>query len=164
MGIFYYIMTLNNTRKNQEMQLETRQAQLFMQVYNRFNSRAFVSQLNEIRFRWSYTDLDDFMEKYGPKTNPEANDSMGSTIYFFEGIGVLMKKGLIDTEFVDDLMSGVIVSLWDKFGPMIIEQRERYNWPTAAEWFEYLYNQIKPLYDEQHPEYVGKRIAEELVG
>ena len=32
-GVFYHIMTLNNTRKNQQMQLETRQAQLFFNLY-----------------------------------------------------------------------------------------------------------------------------------
>ena len=42
MGIFYYIMTLNNTRKNQEMQLETRQAQLFMQIVNQFTQPSMV--------------------------------------------------------------------------------------------------------------------------
>ena len=38
-GIAYYIMTIRNQQKNQDMQLETRQAQLFMQIYNRFNDR-----------------------------------------------------------------------------------------------------------------------------
>lgn len=33
-GIFYYIMTLRNQQKNQQLSLETRQAQLFMGIYN----------------------------------------------------------------------------------------------------------------------------------
>jgi hypothetical protein len=33
-GVFYHIMTLRNTRRNQELTLETRQAQMFMQIYN----------------------------------------------------------------------------------------------------------------------------------
>ena len=37
-GVVYYILTLRNTRRNQEMQLETRQAQLFMQIYDRRSS------------------------------------------------------------------------------------------------------------------------------
>ena len=41
-GIFYYIMTLNNTRKNQQMQLETRQAQLFMNIYNTYRSKEYI--------------------------------------------------------------------------------------------------------------------------
>ena len=38
-GIFYYIMTLNNTRKSQRLTLESRQAQLFMQM---LNARAYM--------------------------------------------------------------------------------------------------------------------------
>ncbi len=34
-GIYYYVMTLRNQRKNQELALETRQAQLFMNIYDR---------------------------------------------------------------------------------------------------------------------------------
>jgi hypothetical protein len=36
-GVTFHIMTLNNTRKNQQQQLETRQAQLFMQMYNKLD-------------------------------------------------------------------------------------------------------------------------------
>ena len=39
--VIYHIMTLNNTRKNQRLQLETRQAQLFMQAYGTFVDRDF---------------------------------------------------------------------------------------------------------------------------
>jgi len=59
------------------------------------------------------------MQKYGPNTSPEAWDIMASTTYFLEGIGMLMKKGLIDPEIVDDLMSGVIVSVWEKIEPSV---------------------------------------------
>jgi hypothetical protein len=37
-GVFYYIMTLRNTRKNQQLQLETRQAQLFTSLSREFRS------------------------------------------------------------------------------------------------------------------------------
>lgn len=43
-GIFYYIMTLNNTRKNQRQQLETRQTHLFMTLYETARSREFRRQ------------------------------------------------------------------------------------------------------------------------
>jgi hypothetical protein len=34
----YYTLTLRNTQKNQQLQLETRQAQLYMGLVNTFNS------------------------------------------------------------------------------------------------------------------------------
>ena len=118
-GVIIALQQLRDIKHTRKTELETRQAQLFMQIYNRFNSKAFVSQLNDLRFRWNITEFDDFMQKYGPFTNPEGWDSMASTTYFLEGIGVLMKKGLIDPEIVDDLMSGVIVSVWEKIEPSV---------------------------------------------
>jgi hypothetical protein len=35
---------------------------------------------------------------------------------------------------------------------MVKEARVRENWPQLLEWIEYLYNQIKPIVEEQHPE------------
>ncbi len=40
-GVIYHIMTLRNTRKNQLLQLETRQTQLYMQVLNKVSSLEF---------------------------------------------------------------------------------------------------------------------------
>ena len=37
-GFTYYVLTVKNTRKNQQLQLETRQAQLFMQIFQEFSS------------------------------------------------------------------------------------------------------------------------------
>jgi len=35
-GVFYHVMTLRNTRKKQQMQLDTRQAQMFTHLYSDF--------------------------------------------------------------------------------------------------------------------------------
>jgi len=66
-----------------------------------------------------------------------------------EGIGVLLRRRLIDPSFVDDLMSQVIVRYWEKFGPLIRESRVKLNYPFMGEQSEYLYNQIKPIMEKQ---------------
>ena len=71
---------------------------------------------------------------------------------YLEGIGVLMKKGLIDPSIVDDLMSGVIIRYWEKYEPLILEYRKRYDWPQSDEYVEYLYNKIKPIASRQRKE------------
>ena len=71
---------------------------------------------------------------------------------FLEAIGVLVNRGMIDVTLVDDLMSGSILKWWEKFEPVQLEIRERFNWPQNAEWGEYIYKQIKPIVEEQHPE------------
>ena len=46
---------------------------------------------------------------------------------------------------VDDLMSSSITRIWEKIAPLVSEQRETWEWPQIAEWFEYIYDQIKPI-------------------
>lgn len=46
-GVIYYIMTLQNTRRNQQLTLETRQAQLLMQIYQELISEANLKTWNE---------------------------------------------------------------------------------------------------------------------
>jgi hypothetical protein len=150
-GFSYYVLTVRNSQRTQQLQLETRQAQLFTQLYNRFQSIEFHRQFNEI-MEWEFKDLDEFLEKYGSEKNPEAFAMRGSVGAYFEGMGVLVKRGLIDVTITDDLVSGVIIRFWNQLGPIYIGLRERLNYPQFAEWTEYLYNQIRQIAEQQHPE------------
>jgi hypothetical protein len=148
----YYTLTLRNTQKTQQLQLETRKAQLFMQIYNRITDKAFMKKFIDIIFHWEWTDYDDFMEKYGPENNIDAFADWTSVGLYIDGLGSQVKRGLIDVGQVDDLISGVIIRYWEKREQFTRELRERMNYPQYGEYVEYLYNQIKPIIEEQHPE------------
>jgi hypothetical protein len=72
LAAFYYINTLRNTRKNQELQLETRQTQLFMDIFKTWASKEFQRDLEQMRYTWEFDGFDDFFEKYGVENNPGA--------------------------------------------------------------------------------------------
>jgi hypothetical protein len=150
-GIAYYLFIMRNSQRNQEMTLKNRQAQLLMQMWNRTQSKEFTRDLNTMA-EMEWKDYDDFSEKYSPKSNPEAVDAWVAVGNFCEGLGVLVKNDLIEPSLVDDLESHTIVHNWEKFSPIIFETRKRYNFPTAFEQWEYLYNQVAPIYYQQHPE------------
>ena len=164
-GVFYYIMTIRANQRNQEIALknqeltlesqqqatETRQAQLFMQIYNTWSSRETIDIRKELQL-WEWTDYDDFIRKYGADSNPEAWASFQELGNFYEGIGVLIKRQLIDPTFVDDLMSGATLWGWEKFGGLVREYRIRENVPFLYEFWEYLYNAVSAIAHEQHPE------------
>jgi hypothetical protein len=97
-----------------------------------------------------WTDYEDYREKR--EADIELNAGYSIVGRFFEGIGLLVHRGLIDATFVDDLMSGAVMSYWPKIAPVVKESRIRLNWPPYLEWIEYLYNQIRPIVEEQHPE------------
>jgi len=156
----YYMMVLREQRRSTKLTLETRQAQLFMQMYTTFTSYEFKSKWNDIMHLWEWKSLEDFNSKYGyVSSNSEEFSKLDFVATFFEGIGVLVKRGLIDVTLVDDLMSGHVVSSWERFEPPIMEWREKMNWPQLLEWWEYLYHEVKGIMEKQHPELVSKKVA-----
>jgi len=147
-GFSYYVLTVRNAQRNQRLQLETRQAQLFMPIYSTYQSEDHIKAVSEIS-RWEWEDYDDFLAKYGEEANPEAYMMYRKIFGFLEGLGVLVRRGLIDPSLVDDLMSGLVISYWEKFEPIFVERRRHLNWPQVAEQIEYLYHQVQPIAERQ---------------
>ena len=159
-SIVYYANVLNNANKTRELQLkaqelaiETRQAQLFMDIYRTWSSMETIRIRRELE-TLAWTDYDDFIQKYGVINNPDAYSSFQKLGAWYEGIGVLVKRKLIDPTFVDDLMSGAILWSWETFGSIVKERRVRNNAPQYYEFWEYLYDEISAIAHKQHPELV----------
>jgi hypothetical protein len=130
LAAFYYINTLRNTRMNQELTLkaqeqarETRQAQLLMQIYEGYRSSEFRLLAEEI-ISQEWTDYDDFWEKFGPINNPTAWSRWGAVAAFYNGVGVLLKKELIDIDLVEELISNQAFVLWVRMEPILQGWRE----------------------------------------
>jgi hypothetical protein len=79
------------------------------------------------------------MTKYGPEENPEDHASWDKMIYYFDGLGYLVKQELINPDAVHDLLGVLILFLWDKFGPLCLQMRENIGVPKIWSNFEYLY-------------------------
>jgi len=63
-------------------------------------------------------------------------------ISFLEGLGLMVKRGVISLEVVDDYFHGMIRLTWLKLLPLVMSYRKENNHPEFGEWVEYLYNQI----------------------
>jgi hypothetical protein len=159
----YYVMNLRMSQKNQELSLktqelaykaqeqtlETRQAQLFMQIFQRFNEPDFFDKYTTF-LSWKWKDYDDFMSKYGQKANPEAWYSEGSVAAFFNGVGLLLYMNLVDIKLIYGLLFVHVKLFWKKIGPVSQEMRKRLNYPQIDQWVEYLYEEIIE-YDKKTP-------------
>jgi hypothetical protein len=62
---------------------------------------------------------------------------------FFDDIGVLLRRKLIDIRLVSDLFGSWVRSYWEKVKPLIEGRRKDLNDPTIYMWFEYLYNEMQ---------------------
>jgi hypothetical protein len=147
-SILYYASVLRNANKTQQMQLETRQAQLFINIFNVYASKQFQKDREKLMQLMEWTNYDDFFAKYGPDVDPEAHAIWDSTATWLEGLGVLVKRGLIDSELVYDIMYGFIINFWERHLPLFTRFREQWN-PYLFEDLESLYDHMKHL-SEKH--------------
>ena len=136
-GVTYHIMTLYNTRRNQKLTLETRQAQLFMQLYQRtINEEANRRWSKQMLYQWD--DYDDFENKYG-QNSEDLTTILHTTWQQFNGVGLLLRRGLIDRETAYGLSGGWrAVLIWMKWKDIIVEMRERYFNPDYMDGLEFL--------------------------
>lgn len=134
----YYIIEVRH-------QTKVRQTDLVMRLYSTLGSKDFVEADPKIIFL-EIKDLEDFMQKYKsfPKfiESPEYAPYM-MDVMFFEGVGILLHRKLISIDLVDDLFSGPITTAWEKTKSITEAYRKYFNQPQMAEWFEYLYNEMK---------------------
>jgi len=144
----YYTITLRTSQKNMRATLETRQALLFMQMYERWSDAVFHEAATDIR-NTSWVDYIDFQKKV--LENPKKYKSLGTMIRFYEGIGVLVKEKLIDLRFVSLLMAGDVKKFWEQVEPIIEPWRKAWNYPRLASETEYLGKSLLKYMDE-HPE------------
>ena len=137
-GVVYYAFQIRHQSK-------VRQTDLIMRLYSTMGTKEFVENDVSI-FNQGVDDLEGFKRKYGsfskfmesPEYVPYMMDSE-----FFEGVGILLHRKLVDIELVDDLFSSPIITIWEKTLPMTKALREYFKRPQLAEWFEYLYNEMK---------------------
>lgn len=151
-SIVYYASVLRNANTTQQHQLETRQAQLFMQIFNHYVSSEFRGALNEIE-KWDWTTFEDFWENYGdPIRYPDNYTAFSKVGMFYEGLGTLVSQGLIDVGMISEFFGGLFIDWYDKWTTVYDGIRAMYNqdenhaprsWKTS-----YLYEQIKKYRDE----------------
>lgn len=146
-GVIIAIQQLRDIKQTRETELETRQAQLFMQIYNSLREEKFQNYLMELR-QWKAKDYDEMMEKYGK--NPDAIAKMNYVTSFFEGVGVLVEEGLLDIKLVYNLISTFLFNYWLSMPPEFFKEfRIRANRPKVWSHTELLYNKMMELYIEE---------------
>ena len=151
-GIFYYVMTLRNTGKAQKQAIETRNTQFFLQLFSTTMDEAGIAMTMTPK---NWDTFDEWWEQNGLTTNPQAFGFWFKQMYGHEMYGLMVRRGFIDVSLVDDLFSGGVLMLWDKYGPIIEELRIRWGYPHLQEHQEYLVNEIRKIVETQHPDYKG---------
>jgi hypothetical protein len=137
----YYVLTLRNTKL-------TRQAQLFNQVYQTFSTTDLHKNYMEL-LNYEWEDYMDFERKYGSNTNLDSYSKRAALWLWFNGIGLLVQKKLIDPEMVYFTAGNQALWTWAKFEPIIKEICRRYNVSDSLMHFEYLVKEMRKISDKR---------------
>jgi hypothetical protein len=136
-GVFiaaiYYTLQIRHQAKQ-------RQTDMVMRLYATFGSTDFQKAYQKVA-NIEFENFADFRKKY--VADIEVRATIYSVVIFFEGIGVLVKRKLINMDLVDDLFTNPISQTWEKVAPIVKGMRELQKSPSVGEWFEYVYNGMK---------------------
>ena len=127
-GVVFAVLELRNITR-------TRQTDLVMRLHSRFGTREFTESWERIMGREA-EDFNEYVKKHGLSELIQ----VGS---FFDGIGILLHRKLIDIDLAGELFSESIKLIWERIKPIMEGARKQLNQPQWARWFEYLYNEMQ---------------------
>lgn len=146
-SILYYTLNLRTANKNQKMQLETRQAQLFINVYNQTLNNQPNRDAHKRMSRWRWSNYEELSATlFDPEEAEKNMDALLLIDAFYNGVSILIKENLLHIRYVET-MSFWIISFWDLFSPYIDELRA-ITYPKLFINIEYLYNEFMKYYEK----------------
>lgn len=145
-SILYYAMVLRSSNR-------TRSAQLFMSLHGIMSDMEGMSTYLETMYM-DWDDYADFERKYGSDNNPKAYAQRLSIWNAFNNYGVLLKKGLIDPEMIYDAVGAIVIMSWEKWKPIVAEQRVRYMGSNYLEHWEHLAAVMRSIQDRRGVKWV----------
>lgn len=128
----YYTFMVRN-------QMRLRRTDLTMRLYATWDTLAFQEAFHTVY--WSDThDLDSVLASLGGRRH------VGSYVfYFYDQVGALLRRNLIDLDLADDLLGNSTRQLWEKVETALREARVRSDDPRLYEHFEFLYGEMSKL-------------------
>ena len=128
-GVVLTVVELRNLVKQRKTDLVTN-------LYSIYVSEGFQKEWHTFMTE-QLGSLKTYQEKYGVEFPPSA--------VFFNEIGILLEKGLVDVNLVNSLFGGVVPRYWKKMKPFLEICREEVGQPKLGRGIEYLGNEIEKL-------------------
>ena len=114
--------------------VKQRKTELVTHLYAVYCSEAFQKEMYAF-LRDESSDFQTYQQKFQIEFPPSA--------VFFNEVGTLLEKKLIDFDLVDSLFGGIIPRFWKRAKPLLENERRLINAPKLAQGLEYLGNEIQ---------------------
>ncbi len=144
----YYVLNMRDQRRNMRQTLETRQAQIFLNINDKLQSKERHSAYSKvISSRW--TNWEEYSKLY--QEDKEFRDAENLVQGIYEEEGVLVREKLLPIRMVALLQCGTTRLYWEKHIPIMDEGRRVTGSRRLYSENEYLYDELIK-YLEEHPE------------
>jgi hypothetical protein len=133
-GVIYYILEIRHQSRLRQTESVIRLSPFF-----NMNAREMQEAITQV-CSIEYKNYDDYLERYSGKPENTMLKMLGN---YFEGIGILVSKKLVDADIVYNFWGDIIQSSWEKIKPLIADMRKDSGDANMFVFWEYLYDEMK---------------------
>jgi hypothetical protein len=133
-GVVYYILEIRHHGRLRQTESVTR-----LSPYFNMNAREMQEAITQV-CSIEYENYKDYLKKYSGKPEDTTLKILGN---YFEGIGILVDKRLVDADIVYNFWGDIIQSSWEKIQPLVADMRKDNGDPNMFRFWERLYDEMK---------------------
>ena len=146
-GIAYYVLSLNYTRRNQELTLKTRNMTLQYQSINSMMYSPLGLKSMRLVGKTSFSSIEEYRELF---KDPEFDSAVTYVFSMLDIWGIYLEEGIFDIGIFAKAAPWYFKRFWNQYKPIIYEYRKTLG-PSYYRNIEYLFDSLEK-YWEEHPE------------
>jgi len=133
-GVIYYVLEIRH-----QSRLRQTESVIKLSPWFNMNAREVQEAITQVCFI-EYENYDDYLERYSGRPEHMTLKILGN---YFEGIGILVYRKLVETDIVYDFWGDIIQSSWEKIEPLVAGMRKDSGDLNMFRFWEYLYHEMK---------------------
>ena len=141
-GVLYYTFQIRH-----QSRLRQTESVIRLSPWFNMNAREVQEAITQV-CSIEYENYNDYLEKYSGKPENMMLKILGN---YFEGIGILVCKKLVDADIVYSFWGDIIQSSWEKIQPLIAGMRRDTGDLNMWGFWEYLYGEMKKRKQKLQP-------------
>jgi hypothetical protein len=133
-GVIYYVLEIRH-----QSRLRQTESVIKLSPWFNMNAREVQEAITQV-CSIEYENYDDYLERYSGKPEHMTLKILGN---YFEGMGILVYRKLVETDIVYDFWGDIIQSSWEKIEPLVAGMRKDSGDLNMFRFWEYLYHEMK---------------------
>jgi hypothetical protein len=133
-GVIYYVLEIRH-----QSRLRQTESVIKLSPWFNMNAREVQEAITQV-CSIEYEDYADYLARYSGKPEHMTLKILGN---YFEGIGILVYRKLVETDIVYDFWGDIIQSSWEKIEPLVAGMRKDSSDFNMFSFWEHLYHEMK---------------------